>query len=249
LLRLIIALLLLSAPARAADFPFVPAPGFPIRGSDVATGSLVWIPGTYGKDQSGPPPPPDYVGREAAMEMDIWEFNRDRDDDPLDRGAELLARGLRTLRDEKGYRRIIVAGHSRGAWIALTALAHPDLVHAVVAFSPAAHGTGEALKARAMADWTSLWDAAVNGGAHVVLVQFADDPWDPDPARRLAVACDRFGSNLLSIFQPAQPKGHAGVYEPSFDEQFGASIVHFIPHGFPDTSQMPRPNCAAAIPH
>jgi pimeloyl-ACP methyl ester carboxylesterase len=249
LLRLIACLLLLGAPANAADFPFVHAPGFAFRGSDLATGALVWIPGTYGKDQTGPPPPPDYVGREAAMEMDIWEFNRDRDDDPLERGAELLARGLRTLRDEMGYRRIIVAGHSRGAWIALTALAHPDLADAVVAFSPAAHGTAEARKARAMADWTSLWDAAVNGGARVVLVQLADDPWDPDPARRLAIACDRFGSNLLSIFQPAQPKGHAGVYEPAFDEQFGTLIARFIPHGFPDHSLMPRPNCDAAARH
>jgi pimeloyl-ACP methyl ester carboxylesterase len=249
LLRIVVLLTVLCGAARAADFPFVPARGFPVRGSDLAAGALVWIPGTYGKDQTGPPPPPDWVGREAAMEMDIWEFNRDRDDDPLDRGAELLARGLRMLHDEKGYRRIVVAGHSRGAWIALTALAHPDLVQAVVAFSPAAHGTAEARKGQAMADWTSLWDAAFNGGAHVVLVQLADDPWDPDPARRLAIACDRFGSNLLSIFQPAQPKGHAGVYEPAFDEQFGALITRFIAHGLPDASLMPRSNCDAVVRH
>jgi hypothetical protein len=111
----------------------------------------------------------------------------------------------------------------------LTALAHPGLADAVVAFSPAAHGTREEWKNQAMTDWTALWDAAVNDGTRVVLVQLRDDPWDPDPPRRLAIARARLGSNLLSIFQPAEPKGHAGVYEPAFDELFGARIGEFLP--------------------
>lgn len=196
-------------------------------GPGSAKGALVWVHGTYGKDQTGPPPPPDFVGREAATGLDVWNFNRDRSDDPLPRGAETLARGVRELR-ELGYRRVIVSGHSRGAWIALTVLAHPGLADAVVAFDPAAHGTGDERKARAMADWTAVWDAAVNNGTRVVLVQLADDPWDPDPPRRLTIARARFGENLLSIFQPAMPVGHAGVYEPEFDEQFGTMIAAFV---------------------
>ena len=159
--------------------------------------------------------------------MDVWCFNRDRGDDPLDRGAATLAREVQGLRD-LGYRRVIIAGHSRGAWIALTTLAHPGLADAVVAFDPAAHGRRDDRKARAMADWTALWDAAVNNGTRVVLVQLLDDPWDPDPARRLAIARARLGANLLSIFQPAAPTGHAGVYEPAFDEHFGTEIVAFL---------------------
>jgi pimeloyl-ACP methyl ester carboxylesterase len=160
--------------------------------------------------------------------MDVWCFQRDRGDDPLDRGASVLARHVQELR-ERGYRRVVVAGHSRGAWIALTILAHPGLADAVVAFSPAAHGTSDARKAQAMADWDALWASAVNNGTRVVLVQMADDPYDPDPARRLAVARARFGVNLVSIFEPTTPKGHAGVYEPAFDEQFGARIASLLP--------------------
>jgi pimeloyl-ACP methyl ester carboxylesterase len=226
MLRLIICWLLSSGPVFASDIPFDHVPGFDIKGPAIASGALVWVPGTYGKDQTGPPPPPDFVGREAAMEMDIWEFNRDRGDDPLDRGAEILAHGIRDLR-EGGYRHVIAAGHSRGAWIALTVLAHPGLVDAVVAFSPAAHGTRDERKAQAMADWIALWEAAINNGTRVVLVQFADDPYDPNPGRRLAVACDRFGSDLLPIFRPAEPRGHIGVYEPAFDQQFGALVTQF----------------------
>jgi pimeloyl-ACP methyl ester carboxylesterase len=218
----------LCGPAYAAGTEFIRAPEFPYAGPAAARGALVWIHGTYGRDQMGPPPPPDFVGREAVTGMDVWCFNRDRADDPLDRGAKTLAREVQGLRD-RGYRRVIVAGHSRGAWIALTILAHPGLADAVVAFSPAAHGRKEDHKAQAMADWAGLWGAAVNNGTHVVLAQMMDDPWDPDPPRRLAIARERFGANLLSIFQPAEPKGHAGVYEPAFDEQFGARIASFLP--------------------
>jgi pimeloyl-ACP methyl ester carboxylesterase len=224
----VLLLVMLSVPAFADDLPFVHAPDFAFSGPGSGKGALVWVPGTYGKDQTGPPAPPDIVGRMAQSNMDVWCFNRDRGDDPLDRGARLLMRGVQMLRDQ-GYRRIIVAGHSRGAWIALTALAHPGLANAIVAISPAAHGTGDARKAQAMADWTALWAAAVNDGTHVVLVQLLDDPWDPDPPRRLAIARERFGANLFSIFQPPDPKGHAGVYEPAFDEQFGARIMGFLP--------------------
>jgi pimeloyl-ACP methyl ester carboxylesterase len=228
MLRLILGLWLLCEPALAFGPRFERASGFDYSGPEVAKGALVWIHGTYGKDAAGPPAPPDFVGREARTGMDVWCLNRDRTDDPLDGGAEALVRGIQTLRHD-GYRRVVVAGHSRGAWIALTVLAHPGLVNAVVAFSPAAHGTREERKPQAMADWTALWSAAVNDGTRVVLVQLADDPWDPDPARRLAIAHDRFGANLLSIFMPAEPKGHAGVYEPAFDERFGAEIEAFLP--------------------
>lgn len=228
MLRLILLLLLWStAQAWAGGTAFIAAPGFAHAGPGKAAGALVWLPGTYGRDQTGPPPPPDFVAREAAAGLDVWCLNRDRDDDPLDRGAATLARDVRALRDQ-GYHRVIVAGHSRGAWIALSILAHPGLAEAVVAFDPAAHGRSEARRAQAMADWRELWSAAVNDGTPVVLVQLRDDPWDPDPPARLAIARAKFGDHLLSIFQPPEPLGHAGVYDPAFDPLFGATIVGFL---------------------
>ena len=67
MLRLIFGvLLLLSGPVLAADPGFVRAAGFPHAGPEVARGALVWIHGTYGQAETGPPPPPDFVAREAA---------------------------------------------------------------------------------------------------------------------------------------------------------------------------------------
>ena len=225
MLRLILTLWLWCGVARAAETLFVPAPGFVHAGPVAAAGALVWIHGTYGREASGPPDPPDFVHREAAAGLDIWCLNRDRAADPIPGGAETLARGVRGLR-AGGYRRIIAAGHSRGAWIALTILAHPDLADAVVAFSPAAHGTREERKAQALGEWEALWEQA-GGKTRVALVQLADDPWDPDPVRRLAIARRYHGDRLLSIFRPETPRGHAGVYEPAFDERFGAEIARF----------------------
>ena len=56
-----------------------------------------------------------------------------------------------------------------------------------------------------------------------------DDPWDPDLPHRLEIARARLGANLLSIFEPAEPTGHAGAYEPAFDELFGERIAGFLP--------------------
>ena len=230
MLRLILGLWLLfssvlGGPVLAAEPGFVQAPGFPHAGPQAARGALVWVHGTYGREESGPPDPPDFVGRQSASGLDVWCFNRDRGADPLAGGAERLAGHVRSLRAE-GYRRIVVAGHSRGAWLALMLLAHPDLADAIVAFSPAAHGTREERKAQAMGDWSDMWAAAL-GGTRVVLVQLADDPWDPDPARRLTIARQHWGERLLPVFHPDTPRGHGGVYEPAFDERFGAAVAAF----------------------
>ena len=224
MLRLIVWLLLAAGPAFAADF--VRAPGVAFSGADTAAGALVWIHGTYGRDQAGPPEPPDFVSRMTADGMDLWCLNRDRNADPIPGSAEALAAGIRQLRDQ-GYRRIVVAGHSRGAWIGLTVLAHPGLADAVVAFSPAAHGPREERRAQAIRDWSELW-ALAGPEARVVLVQLSGDAWDPDPAQRLTIARARMGEHLLSIFWPMAPVGHGGVYEPEFDQRFGAEIAAFV---------------------
>ena len=38
----------------------------------------------------------------------------------------------------------------------------------------------------------------------------------------------RMGEHLLSIFWPMAPVGHGGVYEPDFDQRFGAEIAAFV---------------------
>ena len=219
-------MLLLTVPAFGADLPFVPCALYPAVGPVRAVGALVWLPGTYGKDEPGPPPPPDIVGRLARPGFDVFQFLRPRQQDPLAGGAAVLAQGLTELR-ARGYRRILVAGHSRGGWIALTATAHSGLADGIVAISPAAHGTRPERQPQARADWEALWAAADAPATRVVLVQLRDDPYDPDPGWRRAVAM-RGRVDLKSIFLPDEPTGHVGAYMPAFDARLGAEIEALV---------------------
>ena len=225
---------LLAAPAWAADLPPAPplfaSPTFKPVGPRQALGALVWLHGTYDRAASGPPEEPDLIARLAHRGFDIWRFDRARGTDRLDAGAAGLAQGLAGLR-KAGYRRVLVAGHSRGAWIALSALAHAGLADGIISVSPAAFGRGPERQAEAMASWKALWQAAALSHTRVVLVQLRDDPYDPAPRARRDIAeteSRRAGLRLLPVFLPEQPLGHVGMYEPEFDEILGAKIAGFV---------------------
>ncbi|MBN8889697.1 MAG: hypothetical protein J0H91_05330, partial [Rhodospirillales bacterium] len=147
-------------------------------------------------------------------------------------GAALL-RGLAALRAD-GYRRVVVAGHSRGAFIGLAALARPDLADAVAAISPAAHGTDPARRPAAVAAFAARMAAIPPEPAHPARFAFATlrgDPLEPGADQRLALvraAAARTGLRLLLIDRPADPVGHMGGYEPAFDARFGACLAAFL---------------------
>ena len=236
MLRLILLAFVLAAPgwANAAlppAAPLQPSPAFQPRGPELARGALVWLHGAYDANTQALPPEPAWVRHAASHGYDIWRFDRMPGQDPLATGGEQLANALTALRTG-GYQRIIVAGHSRGAWIALTVLSHPGLADGVAAFSPAAHGTSPERQPQALADFDALLRAAGHApNTRLVIALFADDPLDPGPQAREAMI-RQLGRDkaikLQPIFQPDQPRGHDGVYDPAFDKLFGARIVRFL---------------------
>lgn len=220
--------LIAAAPVPEAP-PFHPSSAFSTAGPNEARGALVWLAGSYDTDTESAPPEPRWVARLASRGYDIWRFDRTPGHDPLIPGGEALVRGLEELR-EAGYRHIIVAGHSRGGFIALAALAHPELVDAVAAISPAAHGTRPERSRQAMADFTDRLDSA-RGPMRFVFVQLRDDPFALDPDERAAMArkaAERAGLQLLLIDRPPAPPGHLGGFDPAFDENFGECLARFL---------------------
>ncbi|MCW3474720.1 alpha/beta hydrolase [Limobrevibacterium gyesilva] len=233
MLRLILLFLALAAPALAAlpeAPPLHPSPSYTQTGPQAARGAVVWLHGGYDTGaQPTPPSEPAWIGRLAARGYDIWRFDRTPGQDPLVPGAAALTRGLTALR-AAGYHRLIVAGHSRGAFIGLSALAHPGLVDAVAAISPAAHGTRPERRAQAVADFRDRLDAAA-GPMRFAFVQLADDPFDPDAALRAdaaRAAARRAHLTLLLIDRPPAPTGHMGGYDPTFDRVFGDRLAAFL---------------------
>jgi pimeloyl-ACP methyl ester carboxylesterase len=233
MLRLVLLLLAALSLAAAAPLPEAPplhpSPAFSPAGPEQARGALVWLHGSYDSDTQPIPPVQDWVVRLARRGYDVWRFDRTPGQDPLAAGGEALLRGVAALR-QGGYRRVIVAGQSRGAFIALAALAHPELVDALAAISPAAHGTRPERRAQAMSDFQERLDAA-RGPMRFALVQLDDDPFDPDADGRAALAREtatRAGLSLLLIDRPPAPRGHMGSYEPEFDAIFGACLARFL---------------------
>ena len=227
----LLAALLLTAAAPLPDAPPLhPSPAFSPAGPDHARGALVWLHGSYDTDaQPTPPAEPAWVARLARRGYDIWRYDRTPGQDPLLPGAEALLRGLAGLR-QGGYRRVLVAGDSRGAFIALSVLAHPELVDALATISPAAHGTRPERRAQAMRDYQDRLDAA-RGPMRFALAQFNDDPFDPDADGRAAAAramAARDDIKLLLIDRPPAPQGHEGEYDPPFDASFGDCLARFL---------------------
>ena len=227
-LALLLALCVAAAPLPDAP-PLHPSAAFTPVGPAQARGVLVWLHGGYDSDTEKLPPVQAWVIRLARRGYDIWRFDRTPGQDPLGPGGEALLHGVATLR-RGGYRRVIVAGQSRGAFIALAALAHPELVDALAAISPAAHGTRPERRAQAMSDFRDRLDAA-RGPMRFALVQLDDDPFDPDADGRAAMAREaaaRAGLLLYLIDRPPAPRGHMGSYEPEFDALFGEGLARFL---------------------
>ena len=128
------------------DYAFAPDTRFFWWGPQSARGVLVWGHGKgNGYDGRGQQPP-DWVRAFNNGGFDIVRFEREPFADTADAAAEWLRKGLTTLR-ARGWRMVVVAGQSRGAWNSLQVLDTPGLADAVIAVSPASfssQGTQEA---------------------------------------------------------------------------------------------------------
>ena len=213
------------------------APEGPQRGPALARGALVWAHAHY---TEGPLPTlPPFAARMG--DWDFWRLDRIGTRDPLAEGAEALAAGTAALR-AGGYRQVAVIGESRGAFIALAALRPPHLADAMLLLAPAAHGTSEARKPQALADFrAALAAAAPDCLARAALVLFRDDPYDPDPTARAGAFHEAMASRhieALVLDRPDAPTGHGAARDPEFDARFGARLTAFLaPHL---TAQGPR---------
>jgi len=230
MIRALCLLLLLAFPARAEQAGALTLdPGSRAR-DGLAAGALVWV-HFFARDLPAPDAP-EIARSLAAAGYDIWRFDRAGGPDPLEEGAQRLAAGTKALR-ARGYRRLVLLGESRGAFIILVALREPGLAEAAILAAPAAHGRSEERRPQALADFAAALDRAVPG-PRLALFLFQDDAWDPDPAARAALfraAIARLGTPGLLVDRPAAPTGHGGLSEPEFLARHGACLQAFLDPG------------------
>jgi hypothetical protein len=228
--------------ARIADWNHetVPDPRFLWWGPEQARGVLVFGHGRGpGPTDSRGGQPQSWTRRFNNAGYDVWRFDRHPNTDETQRAAGWLRDDLAELR-RRGYRRIIVAGQSRGGWNALMMLDTPGLVDVAIAMAPAAHGqTGSVNQARQLDDLRAILRASVAREARVAIANFAEDPYDADPEARSLLFrqfAERAGA-LLFLDRPEGVSGHGAAASTAFNDRYGACLLRFA------TAEAPPAGC------
>ena len=223
------------------NYSLDPDARFVWRGPAAAAGVYLWAHGSgvNGSDARGEQPQ-SHVRAFNNAGFDIVRFDRDPiADRDRDRVAGWMADGLTLLRS-LGYKRVVVGGHSRGAWNALMMLRYPYLADVIIAIAPAAHGGGGSTNLSAQYDDLRRIVADVRASdvrasdvrasaVRVAFVQFAGDAFAADmPGRRSLMERLRpkVGSVLI-IDQPGGLTGHYASNETAFAERYGPCLLQF----------------------
>lgn len=220
-------------------FAFVPDARYFWLPPQSARGVLVWAHGKGDGDARGLQPQP-FVRAFNNAGFDVVRFDRDPRFDEKDDAADWLRGGLADLR-KAGFRFVIAAGQSRGAWNVLQVLDKPGLADAVIAMSPAAQGA-DSPGWQIIEGETALWrvtNAADAPAARVVVAQFRGDPFYAEGDKRAALF-ERLRSRvgkLLLIDRPEGFEGHFGAASSQFAERYGACLLRFV------TDPAPPPGC------
>lgn len=200
-------------------------------GPQAAAGLIVWSHGYMAGKDSTLTPPQAWVGQFLARGYDLYRFDREWIRDwPGD--ATALADAVRQAK-ALGYRRVILAGQSAGAWVSMAAALRGAPADGVVAVSPAHHG-----EVRSMRDSTvarAEWQQIVRGlkpGSRIVVAFFDGDDYDVggrgDDAR---AAFAQSGVQAEVIDRPPGFKGHFGGSDFAFARSYGACLSAFVESG------------------
>jgi pimeloyl-ACP methyl ester carboxylesterase len=220
-------MVLIGAPAGAVGLD--PAFNQALLGPDHATGAVVWNHGRSinTEDSDSPTPPYLRVLREAGW--DVLRFNRPRDGDTLTASTHRLVELVGQLK-HKGYHRIVLAGQSFGAFLALMAADASEDVGAVVATAPAAFGNFDEFYESWRLNATRLYPLLERvKRARVMLFYFHGDDFDPGgrgERSRAILASRQIGFSVID--QPAFLAGHWASSTGLFLRRFGSCIRDFL---------------------
>ncbi len=175
------------------------------------------------------------------------QINSDKPSSVVQPAAVFLNRRVNELKAQ-GYKRVVAAGHSWGAWVCLVAAQDPDCAADVLLLS-APNPFGSKTQSRLLHEnYHRGYTGPVAGGRFqrnltefgplldkiktpIVLILPDDTEWDPDPGARGELALKHFTQvNVphLIIAKPPGFYGHLGAYLPMFDYRYGTCIQSFL---------------------
>jgi pimeloyl-ACP methyl ester carboxylesterase len=199
-----------------------------LLGPQRAMGVVVWNHGRSLDSEDYKSPTPPYLRVLQDSGWDVLRFDRLRDGDTLSASSRRLVEIAAELK-QRGYRRIVLAGQSFGAFLALMAADDSDAVDAVVATAPAAFGDFHEYSDTWRLNATRLYPLLERiRRTRVMLFFFHDDDFDPGgrgAESRSILSQRRIGFAVVD--QPAYFVGHWISASGAFLRRFGDCIREF----------------------
>ncbi|MBO1081742.1 alpha/beta hydrolase family protein [Roseomonas haemaphysalidis] len=210
-----------------------------LRGPEQSEGVVVYGHGYGGPDADGRSSrAPGWLSGFNDAGWDILRYDRHPAEDELYNTLPRLIRAVPRLR-ALGYRRIVLAGGSRGGWQSLLAAGEASGVDTVLAIAPAAHGRSGAGHSAVLDDWQRGLGALPSKQVRVAAVLFDDDRFDPDPERRASMLMAnglQRGVPVLAL-RPQQPvRGHSGDALWQFTHDYTQCLVSFVMDASPPSA-------------
>jgi pimeloyl-ACP methyl ester carboxylesterase len=219
------------APAALAQAPMTLIPAqeqATLRGPAHAEGVVIWSHGRSIEVEDSLAPTPEYIAEMRKAGWDTFRLNRLRAGDTLAASGSALAATAEQLK-ASGYRRVVLAGQSFGAFISLIAAGRSDAVDAVIGTAPAAYGNFEDSYATFRLNATRLYELLENvRHARVALVFFHGDEFDPGGrGERTVEILARRDLPYLVIDQPARLVSHWAASSHAFTTRFADCLTSF----------------------
>jgi pimeloyl-ACP methyl ester carboxylesterase len=218
--------LLAAAPAVALGLD--PAFPEPALGPGQSKGVVVWSHGRSIDTEDSRSPAPAYLRTLRDNGWDVMRFDRLSRGDTLNDGTRRLVDYAGELK-HKGYKQVLLAGQSFGAFLALMAADASADVDAVVATAPAAYGSFDDFFDSWRLNATKLYPLLEHvKRARVMVFYFHGDDFDPGGRgeRSREILAER-GLGYAIVDQPAFLTGHWASSSGLFLRRFGGCIRDF----------------------
>jgi pimeloyl-ACP methyl ester carboxylesterase len=225
--RFALAFILGTASAMAMGLD--PAFNQDVLGPEHSTGVIIWNHGRSLTVEDSESPTPPFLRMLRESGWDVLRFDRPRNGDTLTDSTRRLVDHIAELKHQ-GYRRVVLAGQSFGAFLALMAADASDEVDAVVATAPAAFGSFdefyESWRLNAIRFYPLLERVK---RARVMLFFFHGDDFDPGGrGERSRAILSEHGLGFAVVDQPAFLVGHWASSTGLFLRRFGRCIRDFL---------------------
>lgn len=218
-----------AAPA-SAQIRLVPdAAAHRLLGPVRSEGVVIWSHGRSVDAEDSRAPTPPYIEDFRQRRWDVFRLNRMRHNDTLAAGAAALAQAARHFK-KQGYRRVVLAGQSFGAFISLMAADASDNVDAVIATAPAAYGPVNGPNAHYRLNALRLYPLLAElRHARTILFYFQEDAFDPGGRgpRSEAILRESRTPHLV-VDRPPQFSTHWAASTPEFAAAFAGCITDFV---------------------